>query len=57
MSKNVRKVIKKKLDVVHCQICSEVFKVNNYKSKSPMELFSGKGRAIPKKQLPEHKCK
>ncbi len=49
------KTMKFKVDKVHCEICSTIFKVNKYKTKLPMEL--AKGRAIPKKQLPKHQCK
>ena len=49
------KMMKFKVDKVHCELCKTSFPVNKYIVKSPMDMFSGK--PIPKKQLPNHKCK
>ena len=49
------KTIKFKVDKVHCELCRTSFPVNRYVVKSPMHMISGK--PIPKKQLPNHKCR
>ena len=49
------KTIKFKVDKVHCELCKTSFPVNKYIVKNPMDMISGK--PIPKKQLPNHKCK
>ena len=49
------KTMKIKVDKVHCELCRTSFPVNKYILKNPMYINSGK--PIPKKQLPNHKCK
>ena len=49
------KSIKFKSDKVHCEVCNKVFSIHRYKHKTPM--WVSKGKPIPKKQLPDHKCK
>ena len=44
-----------KSDLVHCEVCKKKFIIYKYKTKNLLHTISGK--PIPKKQLPEHKCK
>ena len=47
--------MKFKIDKVHCEVCKKEFPTNKYIVKSPMEMLNG--RSVPKRQLPDHKCK
>ena len=47
--------MKFKIDKVHCEVCKKEFTTNKYIIKSPMEMLNG--RSVPKRQLPDHKCK
>lgn len=50
------KFLKFKSDKVNCELCGTEFKTHKpYKLKTPMWMV--KGKPIPKKQLPKHKCK
>ena len=49
------KMMKIKVDKVHCELCETSFPVDRYIIKNPMFIISGK--PIPKRQLPNHKCK